>query len=169
MLLFVIVISGCHNTLVALCLFDGSSNSIISEIANLPIIFSTGNCINLDFYVTPLDFSCSLVLGYNWLIWHNPLIDWVNRSINFCPSLQENLTPSHVAANTPLASLFFLDTLCNYRIPWFPYLHLRSPCLTLSNLILLSLVLQPSCMYQNFWAPTILNSVFALRIFRLTP
>ena len=50
---------------VALCLFDGLSNSTISEIANLPIIFSTSDCMNLDFYVTPLDSSCSLVLGYN--------------------------------------------------------------------------------------------------------
>ena len=66
--------------------------------------------MNLDFYVTPLNSSCSLVLGYNWLAWHNPLIDWINRSINFHPSLQENLTPSCIMANTPLVSPFFLDT-----------------------------------------------------------
>ena len=94
---------------VALRLFDGSSNSTISKIANLSIIFSTSDCMNLDFYVTPLDSSCSLVLGYNWLAQHNPLINWVNGSINFHPSLQENLTPSRIAANTPLASLSFLD------------------------------------------------------------
>ena len=39
--------------LVALCLFDSSSNRTISKIANL------------DFCVTLLDSSCSLVLGYN--------------------------------------------------------------------------------------------------------
>ena len=78
--------------LVALCLFNGSLNSTISKIANLPIIFSTDDCMNLDFYVTPLNSSCSLVLGYNWLTQHNPLINWVNMLINFRPSLWENLT-----------------------------------------------------------------------------
>jgi len=72
---------------VALCLFDSSSNNTISKIANLRIIFSTSDCMNLDFYVTLLDSSYSLVLGYNWLIWHNPLINWINRLINFCPFL----------------------------------------------------------------------------------
>ena len=59
--------------------------------------------------------------------------------------------------------------LYNHQIPWFPYLQLRPPCLTLSNLTLLLLVLQHSCMHQNSQAPTILNSVFILRTFRLTP
>jgi len=94
---------------VALCLFDDLLNNTISEIANLPIIFSTGNCINLDFYIIPLDSSCFLVLGYNWLAQHNPLIDWVNRLINFHPSLWENLASSHIAANIPLASLLLLN------------------------------------------------------------
>ena len=54
--------------LVVLYLFDGSLNNTISEIAELPIIFSTGNCITLDFYITLFDSSYSLVLRYNWLI-----------------------------------------------------------------------------------------------------
>ena len=90
---------------VILCLFDGLLDNIISKIANLLIIFPSSNCINLDFYVTLLDSSCSLIIGYNWLIWHNPLIDWVNGLINFHPSLQENLALSYIMANTPLASL----------------------------------------------------------------
>ena len=96
-------------SLVALHLFDSLSNSTISEIANLSIIFSTSDYINLDFYITLLNSFCSLILGYNWLAQHNPLIDWVNELINFHLSLQENLAPSHIMANTPLASLLFLD------------------------------------------------------------
>ena len=87
---------------VALHLFDSLSNSTISKIANLPIIFSTGDCMNLNLYVTLLDSSCFLVLGYNWLAWYNLLIDWGNRLINF--------HPSHVRANIPLVSSSLLDT-----------------------------------------------------------
>ena len=95
---------------VALHLFDGSSNSTISKIANLSIIFSTSDCMNLDSYVTLFDSSsCSLFLGYNWLAWHNPLIVWVNGSINFHLSLQENLASSCIMANIPLVSPSFPD------------------------------------------------------------
>jgi len=50
--------------LVTLYLFNSSLNNI-SEVANLPIIFSTGDCMNLDFNTTLLDSFCSLVLEYN--------------------------------------------------------------------------------------------------------
>ena len=104
---------------VALHLFDGSSNSIISKITNLPIIFSTSDCMNLDFYVT--------LLNSSWTF------------------------------------------LCNHRTLWFLYLHLRPPCLTPDDLTSLSLVLQYTCIHQNFWALTISNSVFVLQTFRRTP
>ena len=88
---------------VALHLFDSSLNKIF-KIANLSIILPTGDFMNLNFYITPLDSSCSLVLRYNWFTQHNSLIDWINWSINFYLFLQKNLVPSCIIANIPLAS-----------------------------------------------------------------
>ena len=64
-------------------LFDGSSNSFISEIAKFPVCFPTGESMTLSFYVTLLDPHCSVVLGHDWLSRYNPLIDWVTGRITF--------------------------------------------------------------------------------------
>ena len=39
--------------------------------------------MTVTFYVTPLDSSCSVVLGLDWLTRYNPSIDWVLRSLTF--------------------------------------------------------------------------------------
>ena len=49
----------------------------------MPIHFPSGEVLDLDFYVTPLDKSVSAVLGYSWLSAYNPGIDWKTHSIHF--------------------------------------------------------------------------------------
>ena len=72
-------------SLIALRLFDGSSNSIITLACNLNLCFPCGTHQTVTTYVTTLDSSCSVVLGHDWLAKYNPLIDWTSSQVMFRP------------------------------------------------------------------------------------
>jgi len=59
-------------------LIDGTSNSIFFLAGpDLQLCFPTGESQKLTLFVTPLDQSCMIVLGYRWLTHYNPWFDWV--------------------------------------------------------------------------------------------
>ena len=88
---------------VGLCLFDGTSNSTITQIAELPIKFLSGEVFNMTFYVfyvfnmtfyvTLLDSSCSTVISYNWLKQYNPLIEWSSGHITLHSAVHRGQAP----------------------------------------------------------------------------
>src|SRR4029077_11062984 len=61
-------------------LFDGTTNNLITQAITLASRFPCGVVILSTFYVTPLDGTCVVVLGHNWLTRNNPSIDWVSSS-----------------------------------------------------------------------------------------
>ena len=92
--------------LLKLCLFDGTMNSTITKAITLSPCFETGDITPTSFYVTPLDSSCFLILGHNWLTHKNPLIDQTMSSISFCSPEQSMLVNLHASPqpSTPLSS-----------------------------------------------------------------
>jgi len=80
----------------ALRLLDGSINTWITQASDIPIRFPTGDVFTSTFFVTTLDSSCAIVLGYNWLHKYNPLIDWSASQIL---SFRQQLLPADAPAS----------------------------------------------------------------------
>src|SRR5260221_2268361 len=68
---------------ILLRLFDRSTWNSVSHKTTIPLTFSTGETHRTEFYVTKLDKGYSIVLGYDWLVHHNPSIDWAETKVVF--------------------------------------------------------------------------------------
>src|SRR5258707_756968 len=79
---------------IPLRLFDGSTWNSVSHKTTIPLTFSTGETHQMEFYVTKLDKGYSIVLGYDWLVRHNPSIDWAETKVVFPGTVKAPERPS---------------------------------------------------------------------------
>src|SRR5258705_2588511 len=79
---------------ILLQLFDGSTWNSISHKTTIPLTFSTSETHWMEFYVTKLDKGYSIVLSYDWLVHHNPSIDWAETKVVFLGTVKAPERPS---------------------------------------------------------------------------
>src|SRR5258708_23339275 len=75
-------------------MLDGSTWNSVSHKTTSPLTFSTGETHWTEFYVTKLDKGCSIVLSYDWLVHHNPSIDWAETKVVFLGTMKALERPS---------------------------------------------------------------------------
>ena len=80
-------------TALPLRLFDGSTLNSVSKKTVVPITFSMGESHIINYYVTRLDKIYAAVLGYDWLVQHNPQINWVETKVIFKHLTDRPTTP----------------------------------------------------------------------------
>src|SRR5258708_10756099 len=93
---------------ILLQLFDGSAWNSVSHKTYIPLTFSTGETHWTEFYITKLDKGYSVVLGYDWLVCHNPSIDWAETKVVFPGSMKAPEGPS--APVKPEFNIQFVST-----------------------------------------------------------
>src|SRR5260370_13457350 len=100
---------------IPLRLFDGSTRNSVSHKTTIPLTFSTGETHRMEFYVTKLDKGYSIVLGYDWLVRHNPPIDWAETKVVFLGTVKAPERPPIPASSKfdiQLVSAKTISRLC---------------------------------------------------------
>ena len=68
---------------IPLQLFDGSSTTSVVCKTQVPITMPTGETHEVEFFIMKLDKGYLVVLGYDWLVQHNPAINWIKTKVIF--------------------------------------------------------------------------------------
>src|SRR5258706_457703 len=100
---------------IPLRLFDGSTWNSVSHKTTILLTFSTGETHQMEFYVTKLDKGYSIVLGYDWLVCHNPSIDWAETKVVFPGTVKAPERPSIPTSskfNIQMVSAKTISCLC---------------------------------------------------------
>src|SRR5258708_7125293 len=100
---------------ILLRLFDRSTWNSIGHKTTIPLTFSTGETHWTEFYVTKLDKGYSIVLGYDWLVCHNPSIDWAETKVVFPGTMKAPERPSIPASSKfdiQMVSAKMISRLC---------------------------------------------------------
>src|SRR5260221_11218529 len=100
---------------ILLQLFDGSTRNSVSHKTTIPLTFSTSETHRMEFYVTKLDKGYSIVLGYDWLVHHNPSIDWAETKVVFLGTMKALERPSVPASSKfdiQMVSAKMISCLC---------------------------------------------------------
>src|SRR6266436_1458195 len=84
---------------IPLQLFDRTTQNSVSHKTTILLTFSTGETHQMEFYVTKLDKGYSIVLGYDWLVHHNPSINWAETKVVFPGTMKALERPSIPASS----------------------------------------------------------------------
>jgi hypothetical protein len=85
-------------------LLDGSSRSVISSAVKLDLRMDSGETFEYSLFYTSLDQACSAVLGHDWLVRHNPLVDWTAGLLTFRTPVNDDLASPVLQAPSPALS-----------------------------------------------------------------
>src|SRR5258705_8131215 len=101
---------------IPLQLFDGSTRNSVSHKTTILLTFSTGETHWMEFYVTKLDKGYSIVLGYDWLVHHNPSINWAETKVVFLGTVkapERPAIPTSSKFNIQMVSAKMISHLCH--------------------------------------------------------
>lgn len=97
----------------SLTLIDGTVNQYVSCVVMLPMQLSLGYSFVCELYVTKLDNLHPIVLGHNWLVSHNPTINWEKGTLNLSKETPRTTNPAREEPEHPEVkkpSISFINT-----------------------------------------------------------